>query len=100
MKNPSSGQSWPRFAIGANASGVALPALDAALAAARSAASDEARVAACRRAAELLQEQQPVTWLVRPRFAVMLSKAIQGAAHGPMGLVPERFWVSAEQQRN
>ncbi|MEM7517147.1 MAG: hypothetical protein AAF368_09525 [Planctomycetota bacterium] len=37
--------------------------------------------------------------VLRPTLSLLLHKRFQNVEPGPLGLVPERWWVSPDQQR-
>ncbi len=48
---------------------------------------------------EILMAEQPVTFLAHPRASMLINKNIRGVKPGPLGLIPERWWVPVELQR-
>ena len=57
------------------------------------------RQALLRELHELVQEEQPVAFLVHPRASILLNVHVENLAPGPLGLVPERAFVREEFQK-
>jgi peptide/nickel transport system substrate-binding protein len=87
------------FAAGANDMGQDDPAMDELLRRARATADPGERAGLYHRFQERLAEQQPISLLVHPRIAVLVSRRFRDAVPGPLGLWPERFWVPEAEQR-
>jgi peptide/nickel transport system substrate-binding protein len=93
---------WPHFHSsqggpgGQNWMGFADPEVDRILDAARFERDPQARNALYGTFTARMRELQPVTLLVHPRVAVLLHRRFQGVEVGPLGLVPETWWVRPE----
>ncbi len=71
---------------------------DALLSAAHRELDDQKRIALYRDFERLLRAEEPVTFLVHPLVEVALHRRFRDADPGPLGLIPERWWVPADEQ--
>jgi ABC-type transport system substrate-binding protein len=78
---------------GQNWMGYADPVADQLLDAARAAADPSRRAELHRAFDRRVHETQPVCLLAHPLAAVLLHRRFRGVEIGPLGLLPERWWV-------
>lgn len=84
---------------GWNKCGYRNPKVDQILARARRELDPKQRVALFQQFNQVFHDEQPVTLLVHLRSAILLHDRFQDARPGPLGLVPQRWWVRPGDQR-
>jgi ABC-type transport system substrate-binding protein len=72
--------------------------LDALLLRARRELDEEARLRLFQECSARIHADQPITFLVRPKSALLLHRRFRDAAPGSFGVYPERWWVPYDEQ--